>query len=78
MLPPISAVIGSRLALHNYAKPYDQRECGLADMAETFALTSRRALKLTVTPQVRRYCDSSFTHLAVQFWLYGTTVFKGI
>ena len=28
---------------------------------------SRRALALAVTTQVRRYCNSSFTRLAVQF-----------
>ena len=34
-------ISGGMLALHNYCKPYDQRQCGLIDAAESFALCVR-------------------------------------
>ena len=34
-------VSGAMLALHNQCKPYDKRQCGIVDTAETFALAVR-------------------------------------
>ena len=34
-------VSGAMLALHSHCKPFDQRQCGLIDAAESFALAIR-------------------------------------
>ena len=73
LLKPISAseaLYARALEQIFFRDPGELAQLLAIDSCGTFEGKSLSALALTITIEVGRYCNRSFTLLALQFWLY--------